>query len=288
MSTLSKARGVKRALARTGLLAPLRALGVPRLARRLYDQGVIRRGRMTLRVLDQELAFVAQSRREVHRLEDLSFEEEVIGRIAESLQPGDVFYDVGANIGVVSVAVGAARREAGVTIHAFEPEARNADHLRRNLDLNRLDDAAVHRLALGAESGTIRLYVTGEAGEGTHSIVARDGESRDAVEIPIDAGSNFAAAHGGPPDVIKIDVEGAEFDVLRGFGPDFDRGAIRTVFIEAHPKHLDRLGESPESIQAWLETRGYELVWSRPRWTEVHQQFERRERETTPPDEAAS
>lgn len=277
MSGLSTARSVKGALQRIGLLGALRAVGLPQFARRVYDRAVIMRGRMRIRILGEPLRFVVGSRREVRRLENLSFEDEVIERIAGAVRPGDVFYDIGANIGVVSVAVGAHRRDAGITIHAFEPEPANAEHLRRNLALNGLGNARVHELALGSESGTIRLYVQGEVGEGTHSIVARDDEARDALEIPVRAGADFAAEHGGAPDIMKIDVEGAEVDVLHGFGPDFERGAIRSVFVEVHPALIAGRQESPETIRAWMEARGYRLEWSSQRWGEVHQQYERRD-----------
>jgi hypothetical protein len=70
--------------------------------------------------------------------------------------------------------------------------------------------------------------------------------------------------------VVKIDVEGAELDVLRGMGWLLDQRQVRELFIEAHPRFLVKRGESTDDIDRFLTERGYQLVSVRQRNLERH------------------
>src|SRR5579863_9241815 len=82
------------------------------------------------------------------------------------LRPGDVFVDVGANVGVYTVLAGAV---AGAHCVAFEPAADTFRHLTANVAVNALDAELVHA-AVGAKSGTLRFTV----GRDTTNRVALD------------------------------------------------------------------------------------------------------------------
>lgn len=117
---------------------------------------------------------------------------------------------------------------------AFEPHPGNAEKLRTNVAYNGLaDDVTLLERALGDEAGAASLHLS-ESWDTMHSLVAgRDGPTTRVEAVPGDD----VAAERGRPDVVKIDVEGAELAVLSGM-PDVLR-TCRTVFCEVHHDHVD-------------------------------------------------
>jgi FkbM family methyltransferase len=122
------------------------------------------------------------------------------------LRPGDVFVDVGANIGSYTVL---ASGVAGARTHAFEPIEQAFDVLCRNVRLNGIEQlVTLHRAAVGSRNGVVTM----SAGHDTMNRVL-DGESL-GVTVPLVTLSDELA--GLRPVLIKIDVEGYEAEVLAG------------------------------------------------------------------------
>lgn len=124
------------------------------------------------------------------------------------IRPGDVVWDVGAHHGYVTLMAAAAVGEGGV-VHAFEPGERNARMLERHLRWNGARNAETHRLALGAADGEANF------GGGYTSKMQAVGRGDERVTVRRGA-SLVADGEARSPDVMKIDVEGAEADVLAG------------------------------------------------------------------------
>jgi FkbM family methyltransferase len=223
----------------------------------------------------QGLAFrlVVTTRREVRRARELDHETELLERLREIIRPGDTLYDVGANIGLISLLTALHPSGASVRIHSFEPEPRNFAHLQRNLELNGLGDRVrAHAVALGAEKGEAVLHVRGAEGEGRHSI-ATDKGSSGSIRVPLTTADEFARSVGEPPDIVKIDVEGAEGQVLRGMGNLLESGRPRELLLEIHAKGGgDRMPDG-EAIHHWLGSRGYVLAWQNRRRSGEHRHY---------------
>lgn len=133
-----------------------------------------------------------------------------------------IVWDVGANVGLYTLA--AARRAAAVV--AFEPAARNVAALRRHVSLNRLANVEIVAAAVSSREGTARLL----AGDSPSEFrLADDGEPVPCVTL--DGWRLACRAH--PPTVIKIDVEGAEVDVLDG-AADTIRAARPRIYLAVH------------------------------------------------------
>jgi FkbM family methyltransferase len=270
-------------LRKSPLKRHLDAMGLTSVSRRYYENGVLKRGELPATIFGERFVFCVSSRHEITELDGFAADQTeglFITRLLESLKPGDVFYDVGANVGVVSML--AARRanagaagQGGVEIHAFEPEPRNFAQLSKNLEKNAVRRVRPHKLALGATTGTATLFVAGEVGSGFHSLVPGANAENVKVEIEIDTAANVAARLGHPPTVIKIDVEGAETDVIAGLIPLLDRGSPRELFIEVHPPKIEAAGKSTEDVTRPLLSRGYELVWSSKRGKQWHEHYVR-------------
>lgn len=127
--------------------------------------------------------------------------------LAHLVSPGDCFWDVGAHRGYVTLL--AARRvgRAGRVI-AFEPSSQNLWYLRNHIRWNQLDKVQVVPVALGATDGTSRFGGTGSSvsfrlGRGNEIVTVRSADSLIREGIP-------------SPTFLKVDIEGAEAEFLRG------------------------------------------------------------------------
>jgi len=186
----------------------------------------------------------------------LKTELPIVRRVLDDLDPEDVFWDVGANVGMFTCL--AAARLPGGRIHAFEPHPNNADRIEDNLSLNDRS-ATVHNVALGSDPGTAELSGrSGDVGEGTHSLGLRGGES--TIEVDVQTGDGVVTDGAAAPTVMKIDVEGAELRVLRGLADTIDGGNPSLIHCEVHPKALERFGDTAEEVYGFLEDHGFEYV----------------------------
>ncbi len=146
--------------------------------------------------------------------------------LAKMLKVGAVFYDVGANIGFYSTV---AARLVGPTgqIFAFEPMPHSAESCRKNARLNGFDHVMVIEGAVGAQSGEARLAI------GNSSAVHRL-EDQGELQVQVHAVDVWRADLNAPvPDVVMIDVEGAELDVFRGMIQTI-RECRPTIMVEVH------------------------------------------------------
>ncbi|WP_049972913.1 FkbM family methyltransferase [Haladaptatus cibarius] len=197
--------------------------------------------------------FAADTRTEYQRATSLVGERAVVESLLSDVQESDVLYDIGANIGTHTCFAGK-RLESG-TVVAFEPMPTNSVRLRHNLSANLPTSRwQVAELALSNEDGSGTLAVESENyGEGRHALSA-DGE----LEIDVVRGETLIEEGRYPaPDILKIDVEGAELQVLEGFD---DRLAdVRLVYAELHHNLSAEYGTSTEEIEAYLRDYGFEV-----------------------------
>ncbi len=187
------------------------------------------------------------------------------------VRKGDVVWDIGANQGVYSMFAGQKVSTAG-QVYCFEPERR----LRRILKVNRFVNKLGNRmtivpLALGSITGKALLYESAVTA-GTHSLVKRFDRYRSKEEpVQIDifrADDLLQQSHLAAPNAIKIDVEGAEYDVCDGLRGLMANAPPRLLFLEVHPTLLGNFGRSIEDLRSLLTDYGYQIADSGSRGTE--------------------
>lgn len=189
-------------------------------------------------------------------LNRIGTERKILRRLRRDVRPDDVFLDVGSNLGVFSVFVGDVI-ESGHVI-AVEPVPSTAEKLGRNLDMNGVD-ATVANVAFSATNGTVSLTVPDAHGSSAIE-TAGDGASRNP-EVAVESvrGDDYLDRRGlSMPTVLKIDVEGYEYSVLRGLQETMSRPRCRLVYCEVHADHMARFDASPEDVHEKLHSCGFE------------------------------
>ena len=169
--------------------------------------------------------------------------------------PGATVVDVGANIGYNTVH--AARRVgARGSVIAIEPTPDNLDVLRRNVAAAQLVNVTVRPVAAGSAACTRDLFVRGAVSavnsffpESCYSFVT------EVLRVPVLPADELVDGHAA---VVKIDVEGAELDVLEGM-PRLLRAPGAALIVEWHPLLQRLAGYAADALPRWLLERRWEL-----------------------------
>ena len=176
-------------------------------------------------------------------------EREQTAAMMREIKPGDVFFDICANVGYYTILASKLVGPTG-TVVACEPLVRNISFLERHVEANRSKNVRVLAFACSNEN-SMTSFSPGE-NTATGHISTVNGNNGPSVLVPTITVDTMAQKMGLRPNVLKIDVEGAEMDVLRGAGK---------VLADAHPKiflstHSNDLRTACLSL---LEERGYDV-----------------------------
>jgi len=187
-----------------------------------------------------------------------TYEPELQAALRELIQPGAVIYEVGANIGYVSLLLAKAAGETG-HVYAFEALPENAERWRKNVELNGMNPRlSLFAGAVTQAAGPVRFLVHASAGMGKAAGSAgRDDKYQSEVTVDGISLDEFIYGQGNPPpQAVKMDIEGGEVLALPG---------MRRVLAEARPLMLLELHGSESSRVAWetLTAAGYKIRWMR-------------------------
>lgn len=155
--------------------------------------------------------------------------------------PGMTVADVGANIGLLTLVMARATGPAGKVL-AFEPEAIPRANLEKMKHLNGLAWVDVRDQAVGEKAGRLTFHVSDIIG---HSSLYALPEAEEARTIEVEVVRLDDVAPAKRMDVVKIDVEGAELDVLAGMKGLIGKNPDLAVVAEFGPEHLKRVGQTP-------------------------------------------
>jgi FkbM family methyltransferase len=174
---------------------------------------------------DQRYRFRCENLREYSRCVKMFVKEPGTCRWMKSnIEPGEIVYDVGANIGVYTV-LAAKRVGTGGKVYAFEPHGASFVRLLQNIVVNNLQDGVVaSNIALDAEQGFFTFeYLHIDAGQSGSQLLSQDNVTSaehpgEVSEMKYAASIDSLIASGGfeRPDHVKIDVDGRELPILRG------------------------------------------------------------------------
>lgn len=216
--------------------------------------------------LGESVSFIATNDRIRERVSNISHETDILERLVERSQPDDVFWDVGACLGIHTFTL--AKHLPYGEVVAFEPMPSNRGILIDNKSVNQFDNVTVFREALADESGqrdfAIRESV--QAGYGRHSFATGDYESIKTIPVDVQTGDGLLVRDSDVPrpNLIKIDVEGAGPLVVEGMKRMLSTDDCHTVIFETHrpnnvqPSHED-FGYTESDFVELVEDCGFEV-----------------------------
>ena len=161
------------------------------------------------------------------------------------IRPGDLVLDIGAFLGIYAIMAARWSGETGRVV-AFEPSPGSFAILSRHLAMNGLGVGRVEARPVAVGARTERRRLMTFADEPYRNMVAPPDEGTSAFSVDVVTVDGICAALGRPPDCIRMDVQGLEFDVLRGASAIIrDAGPRLTIVAEMHPDQWPDYGVDP-------------------------------------------
>lgn len=224
----------------------------------LYGRG----WRLALAVLDTrhaaqvsgiESTFRVTTRSEYVRARTLGGERHVLRALIDELDGDEIVWDIGACVGTYACF---AAQEASHVV-AFEPEPTNRRRLLENLSENAASERwTVSPVAVARDDSSAYLRSQFIEAGGGHHFLTSDWAPGD-LRVVTSSGDELVERGYPRPDIVKIDVQGAELATIEGLRTTFQ--SVEKVFVEVHEHSTDRHEPSPDDVEAALERLGFTL-----------------------------
>ena len=176
--------------------------------------------------------------------------------LMNEIKPGDVIADVGAYVGLYTIAM-ANRTGSSGRVVAFEPDSANFSALKEHVELNRVRDRVeLKQLAVGAHSGRFQFNADASSESAVTDIQQASPGSSGVECAKLDDVFGDRRV-----DIAKIDVEGYELQVLQGARTLLTENTRRprAIFVEVHPFAWSKFGATSDSVLRLLWDCGYDV-----------------------------
>jgi FkbM family methyltransferase len=186
-------------------------------------------------------------------------ERPIQNAIAANLAPGDVFLDIGANVGFFSLIAARAVGPRG-RVYAFDPVPANAAAIRRNAALNRLASLEVIQAAVCASDDQSELVLARHPGGAVLTGRGQPPDARGRIQVrTVSIDRLVMDGRVSAPTLVKIDVEGGELDVLRGM-VQTARACTPRIICELDDPDLVALESKIAAVDMFLNELGYTVT----------------------------
>jgi len=199
----------------------------------------------------ESAVFKSETMAEIRHFYPIYGEIKELEDLLDELGKEDIFFDIGSHVGIYSI-ISATTIEEN-QIFAFEPHPLNVKRMKENMKLNNIRRINIFEVGLSDEDIVGELSVDGkEPGAVGHSVDRRN----EAYEIKYQEGDKIIKEENLPkPNIIKIDVEGAELKVLRGLENSLQN--CRVCYAEVSDDLKD-FGECRQELFKFFEERGFQ------------------------------
>jgi FkbM family methyltransferase len=175
------------------------------------------------------------------------------------LEPGDVFFDVGANVGFFSVIGAKLVGETG-RVYIFEPVPDNMEMVKHNCELNGFSNLTYFDYAVSNSTGEADLLLAEYSGGATLSSDDTPPDLKGTLLVKLVSLDEMVFNRGvAPPSLVKIDVEGAESNVLHGMHRTITEFKPVIIF-EVDDQDQDRFDQKLEDCSTFLELQNYDIT----------------------------
>ena len=194
--------------------------------------------------------------------------------IRDHLRPGDVFYDIGSNVGFFALIAARLVGPAG-QVYAFEPVPDNAECIRLNAARNGFDHLTVLPVAVGAGATTGRLLTTSHPGGATLSVADAADDVIGSIDVDVVSIDDLIdEGRLAPPTLVKIDVEGVELEVVEGMARTMG-AAAPVVLCELDDATAEGVDRKLGLLRSALDAHGYGVAvldssYGDAQWNVVH------------------
>jgi FkbM family methyltransferase len=185
------------------------------------------------------------------------YELESFHFIRSQVKPGDVVLDIGGHIGLYSVAFGQLVGASG-KVYSFEPTPTTNSVLKKTIRLNKMEHiVSVHNDAISKTKGETLFYISEDEADNSNSLIKfRSTEEVHGVRINLISIDEFSKSIGTKINFIKIDVEGAEYDVLLGAKETMFRDRPVCI-LGLHPNQIKLKNDSLYAIWDVIKNYAY-------------------------------
>lgn len=196
----------------------------------------------------------------------LGGEKPVLDFLVKNIKKGDVVFDVGANVGVHTILMAKLVNEKGKVV-SFEPEEETFATLKKNISINELNNIMLFPIALSDSRSEKNIYFTGNTGGFTLRDNSGSLKGRGIKLIP---GDELVKDESLPvPRIVKIDVEGFEYEVIKGLSKTLEDNKCGVVICEVHPNLLPE-GVKSKDIELLLKEAGFNNFNKLTRGVNIH------------------
>jgi len=163
-------------------------------------------------------------------------EPESVNEIKKILKKGNVVVEIGANIGYYALVESKIVGNTG-KVYAIEPHPENINSLKKNIKINKYENIEVYSIAIGEVNGVAKMNVSTHSN--LHSLFIRNFDHIiKSMKINVITLDNFLK-NKRFPNLIRMDLEGYEYNILKGMKKILKAKKPLILFIELHPHLLD-------------------------------------------------
>lgn len=177
------------------------------------------------------------------RLKSCAKEPETVQWIEQYIKPHETIYDIGANVGAYSLVVAEFLKQQ-CQVYAIEPSFSNFNQLSKNISLNAVSASITPLLVALADKTEVLYfnYSSIEAGQALHGLdmpgLGFIAKHRQAI-LCYRLDDLIHAFHFKTPNHIKLDVDGIEYQILRGAPETLKNRALRSIILETEDRRVD-------------------------------------------------
>jgi FkbM family methyltransferase len=176
--------------------------------------------------------------------------------VKNHIKPGDVCFDVGANIGWYTTLFQTLCGASGA-VHSFEPVPQTFAELEKNVALNNSRTKVfLNNFGLGDEEKNLEIHFSPDLPTG-HASLAKKNDSSEAIPVKIKTLDSYLTENGVKQvDFVKVDIEGAELMFLKGAKKLFEQEKLPVIFMEMALETSREFGYKPDDLLVFIRKQG--------------------------------